>query len=97
MVYLEKNNLDELITSGKYLLDFYAEWCMPCKMLSSVLESIDDKINIIKINIDEFPDLASSYKVMSVPTLVFTVDGKKVHELIGYCDEEKLIEVIEEL
>ena len=47
MIHLEKNNLDELIKEGTHLLDFYAEWCGPCKMLAPVLETISDKINII--------------------------------------------------
>ena len=71
MIHLEKNNLDELIKEGTHLLDFYAEWCGPCKMLAPVLETISDKINIIKIDIDEFPELTSKYRIMSVPTLIF--------------------------
>lgn len=97
MVYLEKNNLDELVKEGLHLVDFYAEWCGPCKMLTPVLESIEDKINVIKVDIDKFEDLTLDYRIMSVPTLVFIKDGEKVQELVGFRDEDELLEVIEEI
>ena len=97
MTYLEKNNLDELVKEGLHLVDFYAEWCGPCKMLTPVLESIEDKINVIKVDIDKFEDLTLDYRIMSVPTLVFIKDGEKVKELVGFRDEDELLEVIEEL
>lgn len=97
MTYLEKNNLDELVKEGLHLVDFYAEWCGPCKMLMPVLESIEDKINIIKVDIDKFEDLTLDYRIMSVPTLVFFKDGEKVKELVGFRDEDELLEVIEEI
>ena len=94
MTYLEKNNLNELVKEGLHLVDFYAEWCGPCKMLTPVLESVEDKINIIKVDIDKFEELAFEYRIMSVPTLVFFKDGIKVKELIGFHDEEDLLEAI---
>lgn len=97
MIHLEKDNLDELIKEGTHLLDFYAEWCGPCKMLTPVLEMVSDKINIIKIDIDEFPKLTSEYRIMSVPTLIFFKDGKKVKEVVGFQTEEELLEIINEM
>lgn len=97
MIHLEKDNLDELIKEGIHLLDFYAEWCGPCKMLTPVLETISDKINIIKIDIDEFPKLTSEYRIMSVPTLIFVKDGKKQEEIVGFHTEDELLEIIEKL
>ena len=97
MTYLEKNNLDELVKEGLHLVDFYAEWCGPCKMLTPVLESIEDKINVIKVDIDKFEDLTLDYRIMSVPTLVFIKDGEKVKELVGFRDEDELLEVIDSL
>lgn len=97
MIYLEKNNLDELVKEGIHLVDFYAEWCGPCKMLMPVLESIEDKINIIKVDIDKFEDLALEYRIMSVPTLMFFKDGEKVKELVGFRDEDELLDVIDEI
>lgn len=97
MVYLEKDNLDELIKEGNYLVDFYAEWCGPCKMLGPILEEIEDKINIIKVDIDKFQELTLKYRIMSVPTLIFFKDGEKVEEVVGFHDEEELLEIIEKL
>ena len=97
MVHLEKDNLDELVKEGLHLVDFYAEWCGPCKMLAPVLESLEDKINVIKVDIDKFEKLAFDYRIMSVPTLVFFKDGVKVHEEVGFMDEDELNEIIDNL
>ncbi len=97
MNHLEKDNLDELIKEGTHLLDFYAQWCGPCKMLMPVLESISNKIDIIKIDIDEFPKLTSEYRIMSVPTLIFVKNGKIEKEVMGFHSEDELLEIIEKL
>ena len=97
MVHLEKDNLDELVKEGLHVVDFYAEWCGPCKMLAPVLESLEDKINVIKVDIDKFEKLAFDYRIMSVPTLVFFKDGKKVREEVGFMDEDELEEIIDSL
>ncbi len=97
MNHLEKDNLDELIKEGTHLLDFYAQWCGPCKMLMPILESISNKIDIIKIDIDEFPKLTSKYRIMSVPTLIFVKDGNIEKEVIGFHSEDELLEIIEKL
>ena len=97
MIYLEKNNLDELVKEGLYLVDFYAEWCGPCKMLTPVLESLEDKIKVIKVDIDKFEELAFEYRIMSVPTMIFFKDGEKKEELVGFRDEDELLEVINSL
>lgn len=97
MIYLEKNNLDELVSKGTHLVDFYAEWCGPCKMLMPELESIDDKINIIKVDIDKFEDITLQHKIMSVPTLMFFKDGEKKLEVVGYRTKENLEKIIKNL
>ena len=94
MIYLEKNNLDELIKEGTHLVDFYAEWCGPCKMLTPVLESIEDKINVIKVDIDKYRDLARSYGVMSIPCLILFEKGKEIKRNVGFMPEAKLKEFI---
>lgn len=98
MKYLEENdNFEDLIKEGLYLVDFYAQWCGPCKMLSPILESIEDKINIIKVDIDKFPLLANKYKVLSIPTLIFFINGEEAEKRAGFMPEEELLEIIDSL
>lgn len=93
--YLEKNNLNEMISDGITLVDFYADWCGPCKMLGSVLETMD--LNVIKINTDKFPELAQKYGVMSIPTVYIYKDGKEVHKFIGFKSKEGINEIVNNL
>ncbi len=78
----------DVLRSGKpVLVDFWAEWCTPCKMIAPVLEEIaathSDKLTIAKLNIDENPKTARDYNVMSIPTMTVYVDGKPVKSIIG--------------
>ena len=97
MIHLEKNNLNELVKEGIHLVDFFATWCGPCKMLSPILEQIDDQIDIIKVDIDEFEDLTNEYRIMSVPTLLFFKDGEILKEEVGFHSKEELEKIIKEL
>lgn len=78
---------------GLYIIDFYADWCGPCKMLGKVLEQLED-INILKINVDENEELAKEYKVMSIPYLLIIKDGEVKKELLGFRSKEDLEEEI---
>lgn len=92
MKHLEQNeNLNDLIKSGTYLVDFYAEWCGPCKMLAPVLEEIEGA-NVIKVDVDIHMDLAREYGVMSVPTLLYVKDGVVKNKTIGYISKEEIEE-----
>ena len=97
MIHLNKEDFDELISTGNVLVDFYAEWCGPCKMMGPVLESLDDKIKIVKVDIDKFESLANKYRIMSVPTMMFFKDGKKEKEIVGFHSEDELEEIIKSL
>ncbi len=91
ILHLEKENFKELVKNEKkVLVDFYAEWCGPCKMLAPVLESVESKVKVIKVNTDEFDELSREYGVMSIPTLVLLEDGKEVKRNIGFIDKESL-------
>lgn len=93
--YLENNNLDALIGDGVYLVDFYADWCGPCKMLGSVLEIMD--LNIIKVNTDKFPELATKFGVMSIPTVVIYKDKEEKTKFIGFRSKEDIEDIIKSL
>lgn len=93
-----KNYKNEKIEDIKNLtiIDFYADWCGPCKMLSQVLEQLEN-IDIIKINVDEHEDLAKKYKVMSIPYLLIVKNGKIEKELLGFKSKDDLEEELKEL
>lgn len=88
-----------LSTDMPTIVDFYASWCGPCKMLAPVLEKIKiryaDSLKVEKIDIDKYPDIASKYEIMSVPTLMFFAGEELVRRETGFLPEEKLVEIIE--
>ena len=95
MLKLENQNLKDLVASGVHLVDFFADWCGPCKMLIQVLEEINDKVNIIKENVDEHQDLAAEYGVMSIPTLIVFKEGNIVKQMLGFRSKEQLLDEVE--
>ena len=82
------------ITKNKVLVDFYASWCGPCKMLGPILEKLSSEFDIVKIDVDEYPDLAREYGVMSIPTLILFDEGKETKKTIGFLPEEELREFV---
>lgn len=83
-----KEELDNLLTTENVVLvDFFAMWCGPCKMLMPTMEKIadefDGKVSIVKVNIDDEPDLASRYGVQSIPTLIYFKNGKEINRSVG--------------
>lgn len=83
------------IISNKVLVDFYADWCGPCKMLAPILENIDS-VDILKVNVDSFPDLAAKYGVMSIPTLILFENGNELKKEIGFKNLDEIKKMIEE-
>lgn len=96
MTVLNNENYEELIKEGIVLVDFYADWCGPCKMLGMELEKIDDKVNIVKVNVDKFDDLARNYGVMSIPTLILFKDGDMLRKHVGFTNTETILSWINE-
>lgn len=75
------------------LIDFYADWCGPCKMLSPIIDEVaqeNDDIKVVKINVDESSDIALEYKVMSIPTLAVIKNGQEVARSIGVIDKSEI-------
>lgn len=92
----ENENLESLLTKDLTLVDFYAEWCGPCKMLGPVLEKLEN-INIIKVDVDIHQQLAMNYGIMSVPSLLFFKNGQLVKKEIGFRSAEDLKNIISNL
>lgn len=87
-----------LESSQKVLIDFYADWCGPCKMMGPVVEEIAEEhsdVKVVKINVDNAEDIAIKYQIMSIPTRVVVKDGQEVNRSIGLISKEKIEELIE--
>ncbi|MDY6387358.1 MAG: thioredoxin [Fibrobacter sp.] len=98
---ITKNNFEqEVLHSDKpVLIDFWAPWCGPCRMLSPVISEIaeeyGDKIKVCKVNVDDEGELAASFNVMSIPTLVVVKDGKVTNSAVGVRPKVQIVEMID--
>jgi thioredoxin 1 len=93
-VVVTKDNFTENVAQGVSLLDFWAPWCGPCKMQLPIVEELSEELKgqatIAKVNVDEQPELASQFGVMSIPTLILFKDGQPVDKLVGLQSKESL-------
>ncbi|HCY6909466.1 TPA: thioredoxin [Staphylococcus aureus] len=92
-------DFDSKVESGVQLVDFWATWCGPCKMIAPVLEELaadyEGKADILKLDVDENPSTAANYEVMSIPTLIVFKDGQPVDKVVGFQPKENLAEVLD--
>ena len=99
LIHITKENYDaEVMQSGKIvLLDFYADWCGPCKMLSPILSEVAEErpdITVGKINVDQDMELAVKFGVTSIPLLVVMENGEIVHQSLGYCPKDEVLDLL---
>lgn len=91
-----EKEFDEVIKKDKVVIDFYAEWCGPCKMLSPILDKVSKEMNLdtYKVNVDEVEDVARQYGIMSIPTVMIFEKGKMTKKNVGFMDEAELREFV---
>ena len=92
-----KDEFDALINEGLVLVDFFATWCGPCKMLSPVLEEVANEnpnLNVLKIDVDEVSELAAKFGIQAIPTLILFKNGQQVAVRMGYQNKNQLLAFI---
>ena len=89
----DQNKFNEFIKEGTVLIDFFATWCGPCKMLSPVIEQVEGEhpeLKVVKVDVDEAPAIAAKYGIQAIPTLFLLKDGKMVDKRMGYLNKNQL-------
>ncbi|BCI60686.1 thioredoxin [[Clostridium] leptum] len=94
-------NFDQIISSGVVVVDFWANWCGPCRMLSPIIDQLAEqfagRITVGKVDVDRESELASRFRIMSVPSLLFFQDGKLVETSVGVKNLEELSSIVSPL
>lgn len=94
-----EKEFEEFIKEGNVIIDFFATWCGPCRMMTPVLEDIDTeyegKLNIGKVDVDALGKIAAQYMVSSIPTLLFIKDGELKHTQVGFMPQKSLKHLID--
>jgi thioredoxin 1 len=95
---IDDENFSKVIANDVVLVDFFAEWCGPCKMLAPVLdalaEELSDKVSFAQIDVDQSPKTTTTFQITSVPTLILFKKGKEVNRIIGLKDLETLKKIV---
>lgn len=91
IIHINKDNFKEVISNNpKIIVDFWAPWCNPCRMLGSVLEGLEDELVIGKVNVDEEMELSTIFNVTNIPLLIMFKDGKPTNKIVGFCTETQI-------
>ena len=99
MKIVNEKEFESEIKKGLVLVDFFATWCGPCRMMGGILEEIDEELSkkakIIKVNVDDCEKVARKFGIMSIPTIILFKDGKEVEKHIGLMQRDDLIKWVE--
>ncbi len=96
---INENIFEEKIKSGKILVDCYAPWCGPCRMLSPIIDELSNEVSsykFYKLNVDDAPDISVRYGIMSIPTLLIFENGELKETLVGFKSKEELKKILGE-
>ena len=95
---VDNNNFKSEVEDSKGLVfvDFYADWCGPCKMMSPIVDEMSKEVDVkvVKLNVDDSPEIAQKYGIMSIPTFIVFKDGKEYKKHIGMCDKDFLLKLV---
>jgi thioredoxin 1 len=95
VIYANTNDFQEKTAKGTVIVDFYADWCAPCRMIGPVLEQIAEEnpdINVVKVDVDAYPELAQEFGVRGIPSLFVVKDGKNVASRAGFMPKDALVD-----
>lgn len=96
MESLTKDNFDEVVGNGVTLVDFWAEWCNPCKMMAPILEMLSNEVdvNIVSVDVEAQKELTNKFCIQSLPTFLVFKDGKEINRMIGVKNKNELKDII---
>jgi thioredoxin 1 len=101
VINLTADSFDKILKQGLVLIDFWADWCVPCRMQSPILEKVasemGDKVTVAKLNVDKFQSIASRYGVRSIPTMLLFRNGRMVKQFVGVQQKQTLLNAFDRM